>query len=147
MTRQRTWWKWNETNMKGLLSSAWYLFLNAMFAIHFTGPYSFYRSSEDVCCVCTLGWGSRLCSFRVTPTLGDNYTAYCLSQGGWERLRLPFSGKGNMNNIWIWGIKVVKGGLYGIMMNYHNMLYHGYRYYFKRLNFMVVILMVVNCVL
>lgn len=28
----------------------------------------------------TVGWGSRLYSFRVTPTLGDNYTAYCLSQ-------------------------------------------------------------------
>lgn len=27
-----------------------------------------------------VGWGSRLYSFRVIPTLGDNYTAYCLSQ-------------------------------------------------------------------
>lgn len=31
--------------------------------------------------VCTVGWGSRLYSFRVTPALGDNYSAYCLSQG------------------------------------------------------------------
>ena len=28
-----------------------------------------------------VGWGSSLYSFRITPDLGDNYTAYCLSHG------------------------------------------------------------------
>lgn len=30
--------------------------------------------------ICTVWWGSRLYSFRVTPPLGDNYSTYCLSQ-------------------------------------------------------------------
>ena len=36
---------------------------------------------------CSVGWGSRLYSFRVIPHLGDNYTVYCLSHGGTLPLR------------------------------------------------------------
>lgn len=40
---------------------------------------------------CSVGWGSRLYSFRVIPHLGDNYTVYCLSHGGTLPLRRSLS--------------------------------------------------------